>query len=174
MRPSLLIEPVGEWGGGTIELVEIPTDSEANDNIVAFWVPENRPGAGGNVEYRYKMTWGLTTVPPSELAIVGGTHVGTGGNAADSSATTRRFALNFDGGTIANLPADVEIQPLIDVPSNARMVNSSTGRLPNGGWRVSLELEKLDDDPVELRVKLSMLQRVVSETWLYQWVGPAT
>ena len=174
LRPSLLIEPVGDWGTGTIELVEIPTDSEANDNIVAFWVPEDKPKAGAGVEYRYRMSWGLTTVPPGEFAFVSGTYVGIGGNAADSSATTRRFALNFDGGTIANLPQDAQVDPLIDVPSNARLVNSSLSRLPDGGWRLSLELEKLDSDPVELRVKLSMLQRVVSETWLYQWVGPAS
>ena len=174
LRPSLLIEPVGDWGTGTIELVEIPTNSEANDNIVAFWVPEDKPKAGAGVEYRYKMSWGLATVPVGELAFVSGTHVGMGGNAADSSAKTRRFALNFESGTIANLPQDAQIDPLIDVPSNARLVNSSLSRLPDGGWRLSLELEKLDSDPVELRVKLSMLQRVVSETWLYQWVGPAS
>lgn len=174
LRPSLLIEPEGEWGAGTVELVEIPTDSEANDNIVAFWVPEDKPKAGGAVEYRYKMNWGLLSVPPGELATIGATLVGVGGNGADTGATGRRFALNFVGGTIANLPPDAQLDPSIDLPSNARLVNSSIGRLPDGGWRLSLELEKLDSEPVELRVKLSMLQRVVSETWLYQWVGPAS
>ncbi len=174
LRPSLLIEPMGDWGSGTIELVEIPTNSEANDNIVAFWVPEDKPKAGAAVEYRYKMSWGLLAVPPAEVATIGATLVGVGGNGADSNATNRRFALNFLGGTISNLPQDAQLEPLIDVPSNARLVNSSIGRLPDGGWRLSLELEKLDSDPAELRVKLSMLQRVVSETWLYQWVGPAS
>ena len=174
LRPSLLIEPDGDWGAGTVELVEIPTDSEANDNIVAFWVPEDKPKAGAGVEYRYKMSWGLNSVPQGELATVGATLVGVGGNGADSSAANRRFALNFLGGTIANLPQDAQLEPLIDVPSNARLVNSSIDRLPDGGWRLSLEMEKLDSDPAELRVKLSMLQRVVSETWLYQWVGPAS
>ena len=174
LRPSLLIEPIGNWGAGTIELVEIPTDSEANDNIVVFWVPEDKPKVGAAVEYRYKMSWGLSTVAHGELAMVSATLVGAGGNAADSSATTRRFALNFEGGTLSNLPQDAAIEPLIDVPSNARLVNSSVARLPQGGWRLSLEMEKLDSEPAELRVKLSMLQRVVSETWLYQWVGPAS
>jgi len=34
-RPSVWIEPAGEWGPGHVELVEIPSDNEINDNIVA-------------------------------------------------------------------------------------------------------------------------------------------
>src|SRR3712207_8100148 len=37
-RPSLWIEPQGGWGKGSIQLVEIPTDDEIHDNIVAMWV----------------------------------------------------------------------------------------------------------------------------------------
>ena len=34
-RPSLWVKPENAWGKGRVELVEIPYDSEANDNIVA-------------------------------------------------------------------------------------------------------------------------------------------
>ena len=171
IRPSLLVETIGDWGTGTVELVEIPTDSETNDNIVAFWVPEAQPEAGASLEYRYRMRWGLEPERPTERARVGATLVGVGGNSADANQPqkTRRFAINFEGGTIANLPDDATLEPLIDVPSSARLVNSSMSRLPDGGWRLSLELEKLESGASELRVKLSMLQRIVSETWLYQW-----
>ena len=37
-RPSLWVEPIGKWGKGAVELVEIPTDSETNDNVVAYWI----------------------------------------------------------------------------------------------------------------------------------------
>jgi glucan biosynthesis protein len=40
-RPSAWIEPKGDWGKGTVDLVEIPTADETNDNIVAFWSPES-------------------------------------------------------------------------------------------------------------------------------------
>ena len=30
---------------GRVELVEIPTDSDANDNVVAYWVPAEAPAA---------------------------------------------------------------------------------------------------------------------------------
>src|SRR5262249_29432638 len=46
LRPSVWIEPRGDWGPGRIDLVEIPTNTEKNDNIVAFWVPDQplKPG----------------------------------------------------------------------------------------------------------------------------------
>lgn len=171
LRPSLLVEPLGEWGAGVVELVEIPSRSEANDNIVAFWVPEERPTAGTAMEFRYRMLWGLDVEQIQRDARVTATLAGIGGNAADTDTpqTTRRIAINFSGGTVSNLPEGAEVEPLIDVSPAARLVNSSMSRLPDGGWRVSLELERVEDRPVELRVKLSMLQRIVSETWLYQW-----
>ncbi len=36
-RPSLWVEPRGDWGEGHVELVEIPSSKEINDNIVAYW-----------------------------------------------------------------------------------------------------------------------------------------
>ncbi|WP_102961070.1 glucan biosynthesis protein [Mangrovicella endophytica] len=174
LRPSLMIEPLGDWGRGSIELVEIPTPSEVNDNIVAFWVPDEKPDAGSAYEFRYRMRWGLDVQAPDGLARVGGSFVGVGGNAADldkGTPTTRRFAINFIGGTARNLPIGTPIDPVVDVSANAKIIHVGVDRLPDNGWRLSLELEKLDSEPVELRAKLSMLQRIISETWLYQWTG---
>ena len=36
LRPSTWVEPLGDWGRGFVELVEIPTDREIHDNIVAY------------------------------------------------------------------------------------------------------------------------------------------
>ncbi len=172
LRPSLTIEPLGDWGRGIVQLVEIPTDSEVNDNIVAFWVPEAQPEAGSQFEFRYRMRWGFLDEMENHLATVAGTYAGLGGNAADTGDTNlRRFEINFTGGTAANLPADAMIVPLIEVPDTARLVHSGVARLPGGGWRLSIELEKLDASPVELRARLSFNGRVVSENWLYQWTG---
>ena len=44
-RPSYWVEPRGDWGDGRIELVEIPTGDETNDNIVAYWTPKRRARA---------------------------------------------------------------------------------------------------------------------------------
>ena len=118
------------------------------------------------------MRWALQAETPDGLASVAGTYSGVGGNPADaSSANSRRFAINFTNGTIDRLPPDAVLDPIIDVSDNARLIHAGLDRLPGGGWRLSMELEKLNSAPVELRAKLSMLQRIVSETWLYQWTG---
>ncbi|EAU43147.1 periplasmic glucan biosynthesis protein [Fulvimarina pelagi HTCC2506] len=175
LRPSLLIEPIGEWGAGTVELVEIPTATETNDNIVAFWIPEQRAEAGSSMEFSYRMRWGLDVEPAQDRARVSSTLTGIGGNAADTDEeqTTRRMVVNFTGGPAADLPDDAEIEPEIEVTSAGRLLNSAVARLPGGGWRVSLELERIEERPVEMRVKLTMLRRSISETWMYQWTTEA-
>jgi len=35
-RPSLWIEPIGDWSAGGFQLIEIPSDSEINHNIIAI------------------------------------------------------------------------------------------------------------------------------------------
>src|SRR5262249_52761894 len=39
-RPSLWVEPIGDWGEGAVHLIEIPTKEEIHDNLVAFWRPK--------------------------------------------------------------------------------------------------------------------------------------
>ncbi|MGC3777969.1 glucan biosynthesis protein, partial [Escherichia coli] len=46
-RPSLWVEPVGDWGEGEVQLIELRTDDEIHDNIVAMWVPK-APARAGN------------------------------------------------------------------------------------------------------------------------------
>lgn len=171
-RPSLTIEPAGDWGRGVVQLVEIPSASEANDNIVAFWVPDERPEAGSSYEFRYRMRWGDLEETRTETAMVADTYAGVGGNAAESGPSPYwRFEVNFVGGTAANLPAGAELETLVDVPQNAVLRHVGTDRLPNGGWRLSMELEKTDSLPAELRARLAFAGRPISETWLYQWSG---
>ena len=45
VRPSYWVEPRGDWGEGRIELVEIPTGDETNDNIVALLDAQGRARA---------------------------------------------------------------------------------------------------------------------------------
>ena len=40
LRPTYWVEPREGWGEGGVQLVELPTDNESNDNIVASWAPK--------------------------------------------------------------------------------------------------------------------------------------
>ncbi|MFD2238711.1 glucan biosynthesis protein [Aureimonas populi] len=171
-RPSLMIEPARDWGRGVVQLVEIPTATEANDNIVAFWVPEERPEAGSAFEFRYRMRWGVLSEMADETAVVSGTFAGMGGNAADSSDNGLwRFEINFSGGPAAKMPEGATIEPVIDLADNVEAVHTGLARLPDGGWRLSLDLRRLEARPAELRAKLTYNGLAISETWLYQWTG---
>jgi glucans biosynthesis protein len=48
LRPSAWVSPRKGWANGEVVLVEIPTDSETNDNIVAFWKPGEDASAGAH------------------------------------------------------------------------------------------------------------------------------
>lgn len=56
-RPSLWIEPLGDWGPGALQLVEIPSESENNENIVAYWRPTTPLVVGLPATYAYRQFW---------------------------------------------------------------------------------------------------------------------
>ncbi len=55
-RPSAWVRPLEDWGAGAVMLVEIPTENEFADNIVAFWRPDAPLEPGGHV-FRYRLDW---------------------------------------------------------------------------------------------------------------------
>ncbi len=57
LRPSAWVEPKGAWGRGRVELVEIPTDDEVNDNIAAYWVTAAPSAPGTPASYAYDLHW---------------------------------------------------------------------------------------------------------------------
>jgi len=56
-RPSAWITPQGSWGPGRVELLQLPTSVETNDNVVAYWVPERAPAPGEPFDFAYRMRW---------------------------------------------------------------------------------------------------------------------
>ena len=56
-RPSVWVAPREGWGAGRIEVVEIPTNSDTNDNIVVYWVPDKTPKPGEPFPFSYALSW---------------------------------------------------------------------------------------------------------------------
>ena len=54
-RPSYFVEPLTELGAGRVELIELPTTDETNDNVVASWVPATPPKPGKAFSYAYRV-----------------------------------------------------------------------------------------------------------------------
>ena len=75
-----------------MHLVEIPTTTEINDNIVAYWRPRNPTRAKGEYVYTYRIHWGAQ-MPEAAAARAGDrdTHRRRpGGDAADRARFRRR------------------------------------------------------------------------------------
>ncbi|WP_338529512.1 glucan biosynthesis protein G [Nitratireductor thuwali] len=169
-RPSLLVEPLDDWGDGWINLVEIPTELEVNDNIVAFWVPAGEVEAGQALEFRYRLSWGLLDEPGKELARVTALRTGMGGvSGVENDENMRKFVIDFEGELLRDLPADEDVEAAVSV-NRAEIVHQTVSRVEaNGAWRLVLDLLPEGDAPVELSAKLSSGDRLLSETWVYQW-----
>ena len=71
-RPSLRVEPIGNWGQGMVRLIEMPAKIEADDNIGAFWVPAEPALAGQSREFAYRLVWGDLNPDDNVLTTVSG------------------------------------------------------------------------------------------------------
>ncbi len=166
-RPSVWIEPTGKWGKGRIELVQLPTADETNDNAVAFWVPDlmPKPGQPYNVEYTMRWEKESETQPPN--AWVTQTRRGHGYvKKVDSSIA---LIVDFDGPAFKKLPADAKLEGAVTIDANGNLMEANTYRNEvTGGWRIAVRLDRKDDaKPVELTAHLRNGKEVLSETWSY-------
>jgi glucans biosynthesis protein len=164
LRPSLWIEPLGEWGQGSVQLIEIPSDNEINDNIIAYWRPRQGLAQGGEAMFTYRQAW--CWHPPERPALATATRIRQG---RGSQPRRRRFVLDFNGdeladaGIVTSLKANISASP--GTIQNLRLIPYPERK----GARVSFELEPANDAFSELRLVLEAGQRPVSETWLYRW-----
>ena len=165
-RPSLWVEPIGDWGEGQVQLIEIPTKDEVHDNIVAFWRPKQTLLAKSEVNYTCRLHW--IDLPPvaSPLARFTAFRAGAG-----TTAGARLFVLDLAGDALKALPADVK--PRVDVAADhGKLANVVALAAPEiGGWRISFELLPDGAETVELRLVLRNGDTSLSETWLYRWTA---
>lgn len=166
-RPSVWIEPKGKWGKGRIELVQIPTPDETNDNTVAFWVPSLMPKPGQPFDIEYRMLWQKESETRPPLSWVTQTRRGHGyTRKADDSIA---LIVDFEGPALKKLAADAKIEGIVTGDANGKLMETNTYRNDEtGGWRMAVRLRRNDDTkPVELRGHLRNGNETLSETWSY-------
>ncbi|KMK66828.1 glucan biosynthesis protein [Puniceibacterium sp. IMCC21224] len=172
-RPSVLVEPQGDWGGGAIRLVEIPSDLEGNDNIVSFWVPSSKPRAGEMREYAYRLRWGaLGTDRDGDRAWIVNTLAGQGGTSgvSETNSSLRKFVIDFDGGLMAGLPVDAEMEPVVTV-SRGKIQHIALSKIDGTTkWRLVIDVDGGNEQLVELVAHVAGFGRKLTETWVYQWM----
>ena len=167
LRPSAWIEPIGNWGAGTVRLVEIPTPDETNDNIVVFWAPDNIPAPGEPLDFEYKLHWFQDQIRPPAGYAISTRH----GRTKTHEPDLERFFIDFAGPYLSKQGADPAIEPVVTVGTGAQLMNSVVQKNPyNGTWRVAFAIKPDGSGkPVELRCFLRKSPHVLTETWSYLW-----
>jgi glucans biosynthesis protein len=163
-RPSLWIEPIGNWGSGALQLVEIPSKTDYHDNVVVFWRPSQPIPAQSEDRRTYRLHWCWTPPVTPPLATSADTRIGAG-----PEKGTRLFAIDFAGGRLAELTHEAPVK--FDMRTSAGTVRYTAAQ-PNsaaGGWRVRFVLDPTGAKLCELRGLLKLGEEPLSEVWSYRW-----
>lgn len=198
-RPSVWVVAKNDWGPGFVRLVELPTDSEFDDNIVAFWEPVVLPEKGDRLDYEYTLHWNANQVPANyPEAYVLATRIGED----LSYPGTHLFVVDFrvpdslgpeppkeetpEEGESNEEEEETEEQEEAEKkprkPPEALITVSGPSTLQdyqiswNGyanAWRVTMRVDSAEPggEAVELRCQLEFEgeEKKLSEVWSYQW-----
>jgi glucans biosynthesis protein len=169
LRPSLWVAPRESWGAGRVELVQIPTRADANDNIVAYWVPEAPVTPERPLTLSYRLHWygDDPARPPGGRVVATRRDRGTYENA-------HRFVVDFMGERLKAIPAGTVLRAVVTVGTGgdeAELLEQQVYRNPvTGGWRLVCQVRLRRDEPVELRAFLQLGADALTETWSYTLV----
>ncbi|MGC8853487.1 MAG: glucan biosynthesis protein [Halothiobacillaceae bacterium] len=166
-RPSLWIEPMGDWGAGGVELVRLPSDNSTLDNVVAYFVPVQPLQAGQTLRLAWRMRW-----LKDDAGLPGGARVIA--TRLSTSNTERlpenqgvvRYVIDFAGGDLARLRTPGEVEAVSSLHGTGRIRSQRLEPNPHTqGWRLTLFVEPPGEGTAELRAFLKRGEAVLSETW---------
>jgi glucans biosynthesis protein len=177
-EPSIWVRPSGgNWGKGSLQLVEIPSQRDIDDNIVAFWVPDSALKAHQTRTFSYRLEVFGAGVPTERLARVARTRTGRGimdGTADPAENNARQFVVDFRGGELSDLVAAQPVKAELSHTSGEIKAIAVT-RLPDEqGWRAAFQVHPQGKRPVDMRLFLTLRGRRLSETWSYVWYPEAS
>lgn len=162
-RPSAWIKPESDWGPGHLHLVEIATDGEFNDNMVAFWVPDHVPAPGKPLQFDYSIHWQLTQPVRSPTGRVVATLIG-----GDAKTGTDKFVIDYTGAKLDGLEENAGVRGMVEVNHDAKVVENRVLKNPYvHGWRQVIQVLPLPHQPITVRAYLAKGDQALTETWDY-------
>ncbi|MFH1135488.1 MAG: glucan biosynthesis protein G [Pseudomonadota bacterium] len=174
LRPGIWIEPRGNWGPGRVELVEIPTDKEIYDNVVAYWVPEGEAPLKKPIPFNYTLFWHTPGLhgPP------GGRVAATRKSSDPANKSLVKLVVDFEGGELGAIDSADGLEAIVTAGPETKITSYQLMRNPvTKGWRLVFVLDLSDgawdkaaegkNDVIELRAFLKKGETVLTETWSY-------
>jgi len=176
-RPSAWVEPLeggreDAWGLGSVQLVEIPTDTETDDNIVAFWTPLRPVEAGDRLSFSYRLHWAAREPIPLGVAQVVATWVGRAGRPGQPPTPgARKYVVDFEGGRLAALTRRDAVTPVITVSAGEATPAAAYPVVGTGRWRLMFDIATPPGSTIDIRAFLRLGGESLTETWLGQAFG---
>lgn len=164
-RPGLWVAPKENWGDGEVRLVEIPSQSETNDNIVAFWTSHVPARKGERKEYNYS----LAALDDESALSPQGHVIATRAGAVPYASKQRRMAIEFAGGELDSLGPEQPLTAHVSV-SSGKVMRTYVEPLPmRKSWRLFIDFEPDGKKAVDIRASLGLREQTLTETWSYVW-----
>ena len=172
-RPSYWVQPLGNWGKGGVELVEIPSDEEIHDNMVAYWVPDGPVNGGKPLSFAYLLSAfaeNPSWPPGGRVVAIRSGNPGVGDNKGHFGPGARRLLIEFAGGELDGLDGSQPVKAELTA-ENGQIDALTVQRVPQSRvWRVALVVTPRAKKPVvDLRGYLTLYGEVLTETMVYQW-----
>lgn len=162
-RPSTWVEPKGDWGNGQVELVEIPSASEENDNIVAYWKPAEGLKKGEPFEFSYKLS------SPDDV-ILNEDEPRIVGSASGLKLFDGNKEIMIDYSNINSEDMD-KIEVIASISQGKILESRIEENAYIKGARVFITFDAQDADVAEIRVELNKDDQAAAPTWLYRWLS---
>ena len=176
LRPSYWVKPKSKLGEGHVELFEMPTTDETNDNVVASWVSKEDVEPGRPVRYAYAITSALDLAGLSSNGKVEAsfqTEARALGSSEPNVPTQRRFMIDFAGGNLAYFGSDPAAVQLVATTSAGRILRSYTQKNTFiDGFRGTVDVELEPGQSADLRAYLKNGPNTLTETWTFPWTAP--
>jgi periplasmic glucans biosynthesis protein len=168
-RPSAMVRLEQGFEAGRILLVQLPTNNEFLDNIVAFWSLPGAVDGGTRLDLKYRLTLGGPAIAQRGLGQVVNTFVGRDVIDASSMAGQYRFIVDFSGACLDQLKADAPLAATISSHQGTTVLGHQLHRIDEAGvWRLSILAQADADSPLALRSSLNIGGRHLTEVWSYE------
>ncbi|MGA7800277.1 MAG: glucan biosynthesis protein G [Gammaproteobacteria bacterium] len=168
-RPSAWVETDGDWGKGHVVLVELPSAQETNDNMVAFWSPDQTPPSGQPLDLSYSVRFGDSDVSSEPMGHAVNTFVGDGNRIGGGNVKgAYRVIVDFAGKPLDRLSPKASVVGTVSAQQGGEVLEHYVEYLaPLHRWRLSILAKPADGKPLALRAFLSEGDRTLTETWNY-------